>query len=85
MTERNFRSGFAIEMNKYLNLKMREGYKEESFVSYLKIFDEFCFKQNISVPEFTKPDNEKWIQRRENEATTTHYTRVNVIKHFLMI
>lgn len=79
-----FTSPFAEAINQYLDSKIANGYKERSFLTHLKHFDKFCTNEKITEPVFTKAMNEKWILKREAEATTTHYARVNSIKNFLM-
>lgn len=79
-----FHSVFADEMNSYLDYKVSSGYKAVSFYVNLRHFDRFCVQQGIKEPVFTTEDAVKWIQKKDNEATTTHYSRVNGIKQFLI-
>jgi integrase/recombinase XerD len=79
-----FQSVFADEMNSYLDYKISSGYKAASFYINLRRFDRFCAYQEIKEPIFTADDAVKWIQRREDEATTTHYSRINGTKQFLV-
>lgn len=79
-----FHSVFADEMNSYLDYKVSSGYKAISFYVNLRNFDCFCVQQGIKEPIFTTENAAKWIQKKETEATTSHYSRVNGIKHFLI-
>lgn len=79
-----FHSAFAGEINDYLNYKIYSGHKAGSFCVHLQHFDDFCIQQGIKEPVFTKEDAVKWVQKKDTEATTTHYSRVNAIKQFLM-
>ncbi len=79
-----FQSVFKEEMHQYLNYKVASGYKEVSYSNHLRQFDKFCMEHGIPRPVFTDQHAAKWIQRKENEASTTHYSRVNGIKHFLI-
>lgn len=78
-----FHSGFADEINLYLDYKIASGYKEKSFCIILKSFDTFCFQRKINKVVFTRSDADAWAEKREKEATTYHYSRVNKVKNFL--
>ncbi len=84
MKKTTFSSIFASEMNVYLQNKVSSGYKEKSFVYHLKHFDRFCLDHALSIPSFTRELGDEWIKRRESEVSTTHYSRINTIKHFLI-
>jgi integrase len=71
-------------MNAFLNYHSAAGRLERSFYYHLRNFDMFCIEHDICEPSFTKDDAAKWVQKRNLEASTTHYARVNGIKHFLM-
>ena len=60
------------------------GYKERSYYYLLRKFDRFCIEYEICQPIFTHQHAKEWIHRKENEASTTHYARVNGIKQFLI-
>lgn len=79
-----FHSVFADEMNAYLEYKVASGYEAVSFCTHLRRFDSFCIQQGIKEPVFTTRDAVKWLQKKDAEATTTHYSRINGVKHFLM-
>ena len=83
MSRSAFQSAFKEEMYQYLDYKVASGYKERSYCYHLRQFDKFCLEHGIFQPVFTDQHAAKWIQRKENEASTTHYSRVNGIKHFL--
>lgn len=83
MTTYKFKSVFARELQNYLDEKIKLGFIEKSYYSYLKSFDQFLVKEGIKEPEFTAEHATKWIMKKADEADTTHYSRVNAIKHFL--
>jgi integrase len=80
----SFESAFAEEIDAYLDYHAASGRLEYSFYNGLRIFDKFCVEHGISELAFTKEDAARWVQRRDFEASTTHYSRVNGIKHFLV-
>lgn len=78
-----FHSGFADEINQYLDYKIASGYTEKSYCSVLKSFDVFCCQREIYNVRFNRSDADAWVEKKENEATTSHYARVNKVKSFL--
>lgn len=83
MARYEFSSVFANEIRNYVNDRMAAGYAERSCRSYLIAFDRFCSEQGITEPVFTVKDAAEWLEQRDTEAHTTHYSRVNASKHFL--
>ena len=79
-----FHSGFADEINLYLDYKIASGYTEKSFCIILKSFDSFCCQRKIDKAVFTRSDADVWAEKRKNEATPSHYARVNKVKNFLV-
>lgn len=79
-----FESAFAEEMNAFLDYHAAAGRLERSFYNHLRSFDRFCGEHGICEPSFSKDDAAKWVQKRDSEASTTHYSRVNGLKHFLI-
>lgn len=79
-----FESAFAEEMYAFLDYHTAAGRLERSFYNHLLKFDRFCCEHSICEPSFSKDDAVKWVQKRDSEASTTHYSRVNGIKHFLI-
>lgn len=79
-----FESAFAEEMNAFLDYRVASGYLERGFYNHFRIFDRFCREHGICEPSFSKNNAAKWVQKRDFEASTTHYARVNGIKHFLI-
>ena len=79
-----FSSVFAKEIDAYLEYKVSSGFKAVSYRSPLNAFDRFCTEREIDSPVFTKDCADEWIKKREDEACTTHYSRVNAIKNFLL-
>ena len=47
MNRPKFISGFAEEINRYLDYKTASGYKESSFTFILRQFDRFCAGRGI--------------------------------------
>jgi integrase/recombinase XerD len=84
MNRPDFKSAFSEEMNLYLDYITASGYKELSYCSHLRLFDRFCIEHEIIQPIFTVRHSEIWKQRKENEASTTHYSRINGVKQFLI-
>ena len=84
MSRPKFNSVFANEINSYLDYKISAGYLEKSFCNHLRNYDQFCICHEITKPVFTAELAEKWIKRNDNEATTTHYSRINGVKQFLI-
>lgn len=83
MSRPRFISGFADEINLYLDYKSASGYKESSFTFVLRQFDRFCAGRGIRDVSFTKEDAEAWSEKKETEAAASHYARVNKVKCFL--
>lgn len=83
MARYEFSSVFADEIQNYINDKISAGFNGESFRRNLIGFDRFCNKYQLAEPVFTTFHASKWIERRERESHTTHYSRVNASKHFL--
>jgi len=84
MNRPEFKSIFKEELNDYLDAKIAAGYQECSFTIRLRVFDNFCEQIALEEPVFTKELADEWCKRRDSEATTTHYSRINAIKHFLI-
>lgn len=83
MSRPEFKSGFADEINKYLDYKVSSGYKEKSFIIVLRKFDRFCVNRGITTVAFSREDADAWSEKQDSEATTTHYARVNKVKCFM--
>lgn len=83
MAKYEYISVFADEIYKYAESKKAAGFSEINTKRLLAEFDRFCNKRGITQPVFTKEDADKWIEKRENEATSTHYRRINSSKNFL--
>ena len=79
-----FQSVFADSMYSYLEAKAAAGFKETSFYVFLNGFDRFCVQRGITAPMFTREDVEEWTKRKKTEATTTHYSRINSSRQFLI-
>lgn len=84
MKKTAFASIFANELDAYLYNRVSSGFKEKSFVYHLKNFDRFCLKHALTEHSFTRAHADEWIKRQNNEASTTHYARINAIKQFLI-
>ena len=83
MSRPEFKSGFSAEINSYLDYKIACGYKEQSFSVILREFDSFCVRRGITDAVFRKEDADAWSEKRDTEASTSHYARVNKIKCFM--
>ena len=83
MSRPEFKSGFAEEINQYIDSKVSGGYSDRSFSLVLKSFDIFCLKRGITSVAFSKADADAWAEKKPDEATTSHYARVNKVKNFL--
>ena len=84
MSEYVFRSGLSEQMESFLAYKEAAGYQRKSFTKMLAQFDRFCVKRNITEVSFTEEDATAWAAKRPCEADTTHYSRVNFVKNFLI-
>lgn len=78
-----FTSVFAEELAAYLEGKVSSGFNARSFLYKLKKFDRFCQDLGLTVPVFTKEHADEWLKKRDGEASTTHYSRINIVKTFL--
>ncbi len=83
MSRPEFKSGFAGEINQYLDSKVAIGCSEKSFSIIMKSFDAFCLDRGINDVFFSKADADAWSEKKPDEATTSHYARVNKVKNFL--
>lgn len=83
MARYEFSSVFAEEIQNYINDKNNAGFVGENFRSNLIGFDRFCVEQGITDPVFTTFHASKWLEQRDSESHTTHYSRINASKHFL--
>ena len=83
MKRPKFESVFNKGLDAYLDAKVAAGFQERSFTTFLKTFDSFCKQYALDTPVFTEEHVNEWRKRRVNEASTTHYARINAIKHFL--
>lgn len=79
-----FGSVFKEELNAYLDIKVAAGFQERSFTIRLRVFDNFCKQHALDAPVFTEELADEWCKRRTDEATTTHYSRINAVKHFFV-
>ena len=83
MARYEFVSVFAGEIQNYINDKAAAGYNGDRFRRSLISFDRFCKEQDIKTPVFTTRHASNWLEQREYESHTTHYSRINTSKHFL--
>jgi len=84
MERPKFNSVFVYEMYAYLDFKRSSGYEESNFYSNLRTFDRFCTDNSVEKVSFSRELADEWIKRRTNEASTTHYSRINSVKQFLI-
>lgn len=83
MARYEFSSVFAKEIQNYINDKNNAGFVGKNFRSNLIGFDKFCVEQGITEPVFTTFHASKWLEQKDSESHTTHYSRINASKHFL--
>ena len=83
MARYEFSSVFADEINAYIADRVAAGYDEKSYRVTMIAFDRFCNAHAMTEPVFTIGDASAWIEQRDTESHTTHYSRVNASKHFL--
>lgn len=50
----------------------------------LKHFDRFCCANELRAKEFNRALVDEWIKKHPDEASTTHYSRINAVKQFLI-
>lgn len=84
MARYEFSSAFAHEINAYIADKDAAGFHGENFRRNLITFDKFCNSRGIKEAVFTKDDACAWLDKRPAESHTTHYSRINASKHFLI-
>ena len=84
MARHVFKSCFAEELNKYLDLRMAAGYREKSFSCMLSRFDRFCLERGIAGMRFTSEDAAFWLRHMGNEGERSRYSRIQVSRHFLI-
>ena len=78
-----FKSVFADELTAYIDGKVARGFKAHSFTVHLRKFDDYCNEIHLSEPTFTVGNTSEWLLKRDGEAATTHYSRINTSKNFL--
>ena len=83
MARYEFSSVFADEINAYIADRVSAGYNENSYRVHMIAFDRFCNAHGMTEPAFTIGDASAWIEQRDTESHTTHYSRVNASKQFL--
>ena len=83
MARYEFSSVFADEIKLYYGEKTAAGFVGEFYRRSLISFDKFCVKEGITEPVFTKFHASKWLEKKDTESNTTHYSRINASKHFL--
>ena len=81
MARYEFSSVFADEINAYINDRIAAGYGENSYRVNMIAFDRFCNARAMTEPVFTIGDASAWIEQRDTESHSTHYSRVNASKH----
>jgi len=79
-----FESVFKNEINSYLDAKLTSGYKEICYWNALRSFDRFCTQKALTALVLSRDISEEWCRKRNNEAATTHYARVNLLKNFIV-
>lgn len=83
MARYEFSSVFAEEIKNYIADRTAAGYSKNGSRAYLIQFDRFCNEYGITEPVFTVSAASVWLEQRDTESHTTHYSRINASKHFL--
>lgn len=83
MVKYEFSSVFADEIQNYISDKKAAGFSGGHTRGNLIGFDRFCTELGLEDPVFTMTHASKWLEQRESESHTTHYSRVNASKQFL--
>ena len=84
MRRPEYTSVFKDEINEYIDFKIENGYEELSFKTNLRNFDRFCVENSLSKKSFDEELADKWLKRKPDEKPTTHYSRINCVKNFLI-
>ena len=74
---------FAPYLIDYVEQKRAMGYKCNSIVESLNLFDDFCIKENISEVTLTIDTIHLWEKRRPHENETTQAIRLRSVRNFL--
>lgn len=83
MARYEFSSVFADEIQNYISDRDAAGFDGEHTRRSLIGFDRFCSAQGMEEPVFTTSHASRWLEQRESESHTTHYSRVNASRQFL--
>lgn len=83
MARYEFSSVFADEIRNYISDRDAAGFDGEHTRRSLIGFDRFCSAQGMEEPVFTPSHASRWLEQRESESHTTHYSRVNASRQFL--
>jgi integrase len=83
MLRPEFHSVFAKELNAYFDYRTAACKGERFLYFHMRQFDKFCVEQMINIPVFTIDNANKWKIKKESEASTTYYARINQTKNFL--
>lgn len=84
MRRPEYTSVFKDEINEYIDFKIENGYEELSFKTNLRNFDRFCVENSLNKKSFDEELADKWLKRKPDEKPTTHYSRINCVKNFLI-
>ena len=77
-------SCFRDEIKKYIEMRVKNGYKEFSFSYELRCFDRFCASRNVeTIEKLSETDIKIFINRRGNIAPSTFNARLAKVKGFL--
>ena len=83
MARYEFSSVFADEIRNYISDRDAAGFDREHTRRSLIGFDRFRSAQGMEEPVFTTSHASRWLEQRESESHTTHYSRVNASRQFL--
>lgn len=80
----NFKSVFSDELYAFLKLKRSLGYKYKSEAHILQRIDAFFISEKLDQLKLTENIILKWSIKRETESPKTHFTRVSVLRQFII-
>lgn len=75
-----FTSIFAVHIQDFLKWKGSLGYKPNSYMRTLLLFDMFCNKNQIEEPHISKDLYLKWVSSMTNNSIKTINNKCSVIK-----
>jgi integrase len=77
-----FRSGFASQIERFIEQKNAVGFPYNSSIPILRQFDKLCFERFVGETALTQEVVLAWAIRRETENNSTFSKRLSVIREF---